>query len=57
MFVGLMIFLIGFVFFESILGISAIDYGIFGKAALPGLLIVIGLILLVRSIQRSRRLN
>jgi hypothetical protein len=55
MFVGLMIFLIGFVFFESILGISAIDYGIFGKAALPGLLIVIGLILLVRSIQRSRR--
>jgi hypothetical protein len=57
MFVGLMIFLIGFVFFESILGISANDYGIFGKAALPALLIVIGIILLVRSIQRSRRLN
>jgi len=54
-FVALMIFMIGFVFFESILGISATDYGIFGKAALPALLIVIGAILLVRSIQRSRR--
>jgi hypothetical protein len=49
-----MIFMIGFVFFESILGISGMDYGIFGKAALPALLIVIGIILLVRSIQRSR---
>jgi hypothetical protein len=57
MFLGLMITLIGFVFFESILGISGKDYGIFGKAALPGLLIVIGVILLVRSIQRSRRLT
>jgi hypothetical protein len=56
MFLGLMITLIGFVFFESILGISGKDYGIFGKAALPALLIVIGLILLVRSIQRSLRL-
>jgi hypothetical protein len=55
MFVGLLIFMIGFVFFESILGISGQDYGIFGKAALPALLIVIGIILLVRSIQRSRR--
>ena len=54
-FVSIMIFMIGFVFFESILGISATDYGIFGKAALPALLIVIGIILLVRSIQRSRR--
>jgi hypothetical protein len=54
-FLGVMIFLIGFVFFESILGISGLDYGIFGKAALPGLLIVIGIILLVRSIQRSRQ--
>jgi hypothetical protein len=55
MFIAVMIFMIGFVFFESILGISGMDYGIFGKAALPGLLIVIGLILLVRSVQRSRR--
>ncbi len=55
MFVGLLIFMIGFVLFESILGISDMDYGVFGKAALPGLLVVIGLILLVRSIQRSRR--
>jgi hypothetical protein len=54
MFIGAMIFMIGFVFFESILGISGMDYGIFGKAALPGLLIVIGIILLVRSLQRSR---
>jgi hypothetical protein len=53
-FIGAMIFMIGFVFFESILGISGMDYGIFGKAALPALLIVIGVILLVRSIQRSR---
>lgn len=54
MFIALMIFAIGFVLFESILGISGRDYGIFGKAALPGLLIVIGAILLVRSIQRAR---
>jgi hypothetical protein len=54
MFVGALIFMIGFVLFESILGISGLDYGVFGKAALPALLIVIGLILLVRSIQRSR---
>jgi hypothetical protein len=55
MFTGAIIFMIGFVFFESILGISGNDYGIFGKAALPALLIVIGIILLVRSVQRSRR--
>jgi hypothetical protein len=54
-FIAVLIFMIGFVFFESILGISGTDYGIFGKAALPGLLIVIGIILLVRSIQRTRQ--
>ncbi len=54
LFIAAMIFIIGFVLFESILGISGQDYGIFGKAALPGLLIVIGIILLVRSIQRTR---
>jgi hypothetical protein len=54
-FIGALIFMIGFVFFESILGISGMDYGVFGKAALPALLIVIGIILLVRSVQRSRR--
>jgi hypothetical protein len=55
LFVGLMIFLIGFVLFESILGISGRDYfGPVGKAALPVLLIVVGIVLLVRSIQRSR---
>lgn len=55
MFVAAMIFVIGFVLFESILGISGRDYGVVGKAALPALLIVIGIILLARSIQRARR--
>jgi len=56
LFVGLMIFLIGFVLFESILGISGRDYfGPLGKAALPVLLILVGVILLVRSMQRSRQ--
>jgi hypothetical protein len=54
-FVGALIFMIGFVLFESILGISNTDYGWVGKAALPILLIVIGIILLTRSVQRSRR--
>jgi hypothetical protein len=56
LFIALMIFLIGFVVFESILGISGRDYfGNVGKAALPALLIIVGAILLVRSIQASRR--
>ena len=56
MFAALMIFLIGFVVFESILGISGRDYfGNVGKAALPALLIIVGVILLVRSIQANRR--
>jgi hypothetical protein len=55
LFISAMIFIIGFVLFESILGISGRDYGGFGKAALPLLLIVIGIILLVRSAQRSRQ--
>jgi uncharacterized membrane protein YhhN len=56
LFVGLMIFLIGFVLFESILGISGRDtFGPVGKAALPVLLIIVGVILFVRSWQRSRQ--
>src|SRR3989440_3704615 len=56
LFVSLMIFLIGFVLFESILGISGRDaFGPVGKAALPSLLIIVGVILVVRSVQRSRR--
>lgn len=51
---AVMIFLIGFVFFESILDVSGIDYGVVGRAALPVLLIVIGVTLLARSWQRSR---
>ena len=54
MFVALIIFMIGFVIFGTIFRISEMDYGWFGKAALPALLIVIGVILLARSIQRSR---
>jgi hypothetical protein len=54
-FISVMIFIVGFVLFESILGISGREYGGVGKAALPVMLIVIGLILLVRSLQRSRR--
>jgi hypothetical protein len=54
MFVALLIFMIAFVIFGTIFRISETDYGLFGKAALPGLLIVIGIVLLARSIQRSR---
>src|SRR5690348_2766939 len=54
--VGFMIFLIGFVLFESILGISGRDtFGPVGKAALPVLLIIVGVILFARSWQRSRQ--
>src|SRR3989442_12584825 len=55
-FIGLMTFLIGFVLFESILGISGRDYlGPAGKAAPTALLILVGVILLVRSVQRGRK--
>lgn len=52
MFVGFVIFMIGFIFFESILNISGYDYGYFGKAALPALLILVGLAVLARNIRR-----
>ncbi|MFI5281699.1 MAG: hypothetical protein ACHQ0J_01045 [Candidatus Dormibacterales bacterium] len=55
MFIGLILFIVGFVFFESIIGVSGRDYGVFGKAALPLLLIVFGIILLVRSTRRARK--
>ena len=54
MFVAALIFMIGFVIFGTIFKISEVDYGWFGRAALPTLLIVVGIVLLVRSIQRSR---
>jgi hypothetical protein len=54
MFWAVLFFMIGFVFFESILNISGIDYGIAGRAALPALLIVLGVTLLARTWQRSR---
>ena len=55
MFVAAIIFMIGFVIFATIFRISDTDYGWFGKAALPALLIVVGLVLLARSIQGTRR--
>jgi hypothetical protein len=54
LFWSLMIFIIGFVLFESVLNVSGIDYGLVGKAALPVLLIIIGVTLLARSFQRGR---
>jgi hypothetical protein len=54
MFIAALIFMVGFVFFESILHMSGTDYGLFGKAAAPALLVVIGVALLVWSIQRNR---
>jgi hypothetical protein len=55
MFIAAVIFLIGFVFFESVLNISGMNDVPVVKAALPALFIVIGIILLARSIQNSRR--
>jgi hypothetical protein len=55
MFVAALIFMIGFVIFGTIFRISDQDYGWFGKAALPVLLIAVGIVLLARSIQRTRQ--
>ncbi len=55
MFWSVLIFLIGFVFFESVLNISGHDYGKVGQAALPVLLIVIGVTLLVRNFRSQRK--
>ena len=49
-----LLFMIGFVVFESIFQISGHDYGLVGRAALPVLLIVIGVTLLVRSVRSGR---
>jgi hypothetical protein len=54
MFIAALIFMVGFVFFESVLHITGTDYGLFGKVAAPALLVVIGVALLVWSVQRSR---
>jgi len=55
MFIAALIFMVGFVFFESILNISGINDQPVVKAALPALFIVIGIVLLARSISNSRR--
>ena len=54
MFWSLLMFMIGFVIFESIFNISGQDFGVVGRAALPVLLIIIGVTLLARSMQRGR---
>jgi hypothetical protein len=54
-FIAALIFMVGFVFFESILNISGINDQPVVKAALPALFIVIGILLLARSISNSRR--
>jgi hypothetical protein len=55
MFIAALIFMVGFVFFESILNLSGMNDHPVVKAALPALFIVIGVLLLARSIQNSRR--
>ncbi|HEX9098263.1 MAG TPA: hypothetical protein VF956_02105 [Candidatus Dormibacteraeota bacterium] len=55
MFVAAIIFMIAFVIFGVVLNIGGYNYGVFGKAALPALLILVGLVLLARSIQRTRQ--
>jgi hypothetical protein len=55
MLIAALIFLVGFVFFESILNISGINDVPIVKAALPALFILIGILLLARSIQNSRK--
>jgi hypothetical protein len=55
MFIAAMIFLVGFVFFESILDISGINDQPVVKGALPALLIVVGALLLARSIGNRKR--
>ena len=55
MFIAALIFMVGFVFFESILNISGINDAPVVKAALPALFIVIGILLLARSIANSRK--
>jgi hypothetical protein len=54
-YIAALIFMVGFVFFESILGISGINDQPVVKAALPALFIVIGILLLARSISNSRK--
>ena len=54
MFWSALMFMIGFVIFESIFNISGQDFGIVSRAALPVLLIIIGVTLLARSVQRGR---
>ena len=55
MFIAALIFLVGFVFFESILNLSGINDQPLVKAALPALFIVIGILLLGRSISNRRK--
>jgi hypothetical protein len=55
MFIAALIFMVGFVFFESILNLNGMSDNPVVKAALPALLIVLGIMLLARSIRNARR--
>jgi hypothetical protein len=55
MFWSVLIFLVGFVLFESIFNVSGIADTLFGRAALPALLIIVGVTLLVRNFRRQQQ--
>lgn len=52
--IGLMMFLIGFVFFEIILGLSGFGLNRFGIPVFPMVLIFLGGFILIRSVMRRR---
>jgi len=51
---GLWIFLIGFVFFELVIGVSGFGLSSFGLPVVPMVLIFAGLFILVRSLAKGR---
>jgi hypothetical protein len=53
---GLTMFLIGFVFFELVLGISGYGLSRIGLPVFPMILIFTGLLILIRSLRRNRQL-
>jgi hypothetical protein len=52
--VGLWMFLVGFVFFELVIGVSGFGLGRFGLPVIPIVLIFAGLVILVRSLARGK---
>ncbi len=51
--IGAVLFLVGGVFFEGILGISGRDFGVAGRIGLPAVLIALGVLLLLANVLRS----